>query len=486
MSRWLRVPPWVLVALIGPGVLLLARGSFGFYEDEGMNLIKAHMVARGYTLYGEIYSDQAPLYTWLLALPIGLGASYPQLQVVPVLVGLALLLAVQAIARDLGGRWAGLLAAAILLGLAPFLKFATTFVINVPALALACWSLVAARRAAGDGSRRGRVWLVLSGLLLGAAVAVKLATLYMVPIVVAGLLAGSDAGPSRRPLRAVTFWLASALVPLLLVTAVVPLADAFVQLIRPHTTALDRFAAETAMARRKMLLAPGFPALHLATAASLVVLTACQARRALLVLGPWLLVVGIWMLAHRPLWSHHLPDFLVPVTIAIAVAVVKGMTAFLARPAARRLGLIAPVLLGAAGLGHHLLTHDYWRRYYDNADVASLEAVATAITRHSVPSDWIISDRPILPVLANRPTPPGLALLVRKRIFSGGLPEPQLRDGLTRYAARVVVLCTDRLLGYREFLAQLRTDYQELERIRTRKSFAGTSAGTCRIYGRRS
>ena len=43
------------------------RASFELNEDEGINLIKASLVANDYALYDEIWSDQPPLLTYLLA-----------------------------------------------------------------------------------------------------------------------------------------------------------------------------------------------------------------------------------------------------------------------------------------------------------------------------------------------------------------------------------------------------------------------------------
>ncbi len=60
---------------VGPpltyGVLMLRFfpywRDFWISSDEGYNLMKAMMVVKGYTLYNQIWSDQPPLLTYLLA-----------------------------------------------------------------------------------------------------------------------------------------------------------------------------------------------------------------------------------------------------------------------------------------------------------------------------------------------------------------------------------------------------------------------------------
>ena len=44
-----------------------AREKFEIGSDEGINLMKAMLVQRGYSLYGDIWSDQPPLFTHLLS-----------------------------------------------------------------------------------------------------------------------------------------------------------------------------------------------------------------------------------------------------------------------------------------------------------------------------------------------------------------------------------------------------------------------------------
>src|SRR5262245_47748831 len=118
---------WWMVPVIAFGLLILEhfRGRFGFFDDEGINLLKAFMVKSGFRLYSEVYSDQAPTFTWLQAALLGLfGADTEFFRQLAILFGLGALVGASAITVEMGGRFAGLLCAALLVSFAPFLKFA--------------------------------------------------------------------------------------------------------------------------------------------------------------------------------------------------------------------------------------------------------------------------------------------------------------------------------------------------------------------------
>jgi hypothetical protein len=59
------------VPLVFFGVMLVVfpfRATFEMDLDEGVNLMKGMLVVRGYPLYSQIWSDQPPLFTQLLAI----------------------------------------------------------------------------------------------------------------------------------------------------------------------------------------------------------------------------------------------------------------------------------------------------------------------------------------------------------------------------------------------------------------------------------
>src|SRR4051795_7171192 len=104
LRRFLEAAGSVVAAAL---VLCWARGRFGVYEDEGLNLLKAAAVAAGHPLYTEIYSDQAPLFTWAMAATMRIfGASVAVGGAVALVAGVLAWAGACAVARALGGRGA--------------------------------------------------------------------------------------------------------------------------------------------------------------------------------------------------------------------------------------------------------------------------------------------------------------------------------------------------------------------------------------------
>jgi 4-amino-4-deoxy-L-arabinose transferase-like glycosyltransferase len=485
LRRFLEAAGSVVAAAL---VLCWARGRFGFYEDEGLNLLKAAAVAAGHPLYTEIYSDQAPLFTWAMAATMRIfGASVAVGGAVALVAGVLAWAGACAVARALGGRGAGLVCGAVLLALAPFLKFATTVVITTPALAAGLWSLHFALRAR-DGPTRLRS---ASGALLALACLLKLGTVYLLPVVV---VAEGRFGAAPRGWMATTArWLAGFAVPIAVAALVCPVRVMIPQLTEPHVAALAYYGDQAAVMRRAMLLAPGMVVLYAAAAGAWLRLARTGRRHQALVLAVWVGVVLCWLLVHRPIWAHHLPDLLVPLAVCLAAgATAPGDPGPLrsGAPGAARLrdrwARAAVAAVSLAGLAIHLGTYRYWRRFYDNASEDALAGVAERVARASRPDEWVMSDRPMIAFLTRRRSPPELVAVMRKRILAGGLDDGALVGAFARYRPAALALCTDLLEPFSSFQALLARDYEVQATVRLRRAETGRSDGRCRVLVRRA
>jgi 4-amino-4-deoxy-L-arabinose transferase-like glycosyltransferase len=426
-------------------LLEAARDRIGFYEDDGINLLKAFMVARGHPLYREVFSDQAPLYTWILAGALKLGAAgYEPLRQIAIGFGALGLTAAFAIALELGGLAAGVVTLVILGTLAPVLKFFTAVIIGVAALALAC-SAVAIALTAGERRRPG--WSMAAGGLLGAACAVKLSFVYFLPVL---LLAG---GRRRGWAWLVGGWAAA----LLGVAGLVDVRAALPQLFGTHLAAYGAFAERAGELRRVLLLGQNLPVLYAVAVVSLVI--AVRRRVAAAAVLVWVAIVALWMAIHRPLWPHHLPELLVPLAIAVGTAVGVVLRS---GAAWRRLVLAAvPVAVVVAA---DLAALPRWQRLSDNVPLTTLAAVAERIAALTAPGDRVIVDRPILAFLASREVPPALAMLSRKRVETGGVTEADLEQALRGDRPRLVALCGTVLRRLPGFRAALDRGYTPVHR----------------------
>jgi 4-amino-4-deoxy-L-arabinose transferase-like glycosyltransferase len=455
------------------------QGRFGFYGDEGLNLAKAMMVRRGYSLYRDIYSDQAPLYTWLLALGMrAAGDNSTVLGAIPIAFGVLAVIGGAAIARELAGAWAATICVGLVAFWAPMAKFGTSAVITMPMLAMGTWALWCAVRYT---KHQSLVWLGASGSLLGVACLFKLGGGYFFPIIMGAIFVRRP-GDTRPALRtALGVWFGAALVPLLVWVKLGSFKALYSQLYAPHAVAFLHSSREAAVARAKMFLAPGMTALYASACLGAVFVWRRLGRQAL-VLWIWLLTAASWVLAVRPLWSHHFPDFLLPLAVCIAVSLVLGVRELKASvPRAVAVAVTAGLLV--VGEVAAVRSYDYWRAWYDGPSEESLAAVARTIARLTPPDGWVIVDQPMLAFLAARRVPPDLVVLTSKRVNSGGLPEDELCDALDRYKP-LVVFCSPLLDGLVNLRTKLGVQYEVVAETRMATSFGVAEAPVCRVMKR--
>jgi 4-amino-4-deoxy-L-arabinose transferase-like glycosyltransferase len=190
----LALGPVLAVAGLLAAVLVAFSGRYGYHRDELYFLQAGQHLAWGYPdqpplvpLIARLMSDLAPGSLVVLRLPSALAAA-------------ALVLLTAMITRELGGRRAAQLLAAVVIALAPVtlgsshLLSTTTF--DLPAWALLCLLLLRILRTGNE-----RLWL-LAGLVAGAGLLDTDLVAFLIFAVVVGLIA---VGP-RRPLRSPWFY----------------------------------------------------------------------------------------------------------------------------------------------------------------------------------------------------------------------------------------------------------------------------------------
>lgn len=464
-----------ICALVAATIVLRGRaGAFGFYEDEGINLLKAYMVTKGHRLYGEIYSDHAPLFTWMMAgLMEIVGPVYQRVQMMAIGFGALAIASLSMIASKAGGWLAGGICFVVLLTLVPCQKFLASVVVTTPALGFAAAGIAVIVLVP---SRSGAA--LLGGFLIGLATVTKLSFIYFLPVglsysVQRGRLVGAGGG-GRSAALVLAGWIAPVAVTFLLcgTGAMIP------QLIMPHFAALAAFAEQT---NRALLLAGDLPVFYGCGVIAVAVLAATAFGRVWPLLG-WTAIVAAWATVHRPIWSHHLPELLAPLAVAIGIALAELVRRALDGKRMAYLLSGAALCCAVSGWGGlHLQHYQWWRRFYNNTPIEALAAAADRLARHTVPADWIITDRPMTAFLAQRPVPPWLAMMSRKRVITGSVAEKELLAALAAYGPAATLLCGTLLDGFPRFLGVLQERYSVIE-----DPLAGTTWGAhghaCRLF----
>ena len=402
----------VFVTLLGPW-----WGVFELDPDEGFNLMKAVLVSDGHAMFDEIWSDQPPFLTYVLAIVHDLfgpniGASRGTI------LGFAeaLISGLFFIVRTQQGQVGAWIAVIVLCAGFLFQSLSVSVMIGLPAVALTIVGLSLLYRDDNDGI----AVLILSGLCMALALQTKLFVATAIP---SGLLAAMLTGPesdvlAKRIARA-GIWFGA----VLLGWAGVALAsglDPLSHLITPHTDTrlLEAFAYDGGPARMwaLMILQPHY---IFAAAVGLVIAFKWRTGR-FWVPVLWLIISILALIDHRPLWPHQLMLLFVPLAwIAGSVGAafqwpVPQNTFLKLRMGIATIALIAMIPFG---YDHAALTTKRFNAETDPVDVAAVAALAA----HAASTKWVVTEKPLDAYYAGLRTPPSLAVLSLKRIKGGTL-----------------------------------------------------------------
>lgn len=416
---------------------LLAGGQVDY--DEGVYWQSLRNLAGGAPLFSAVYSSQPPAFlTLLLPAHAALGGTIVADRVGVLLFAAAGVAAAWFVGAELGSRWVGVAAAAVLAVDPLLFRQSVTLQADGPAMSLGLASLalaVAARRPAGGAALGAAAG---AGALLALAVLTKLLAVAAAPAV-ALALAAPVAGERRWAAGRLGAGVAGGLVATALV--LLPFAGSlglmWQQVVGFHLEArgLDVGGLDAATVGQEL------PVALLGVAGAVV-----SARRAPLLAAvgtAWALAAVLLVAVQRPLWPHHL------VVLTTPLALLAGGVAWplQSRP---RLALGAAAACALAAVPVMALT-----RSQQTPD-APLRPVVSALRAATAQGEEVVTDDPYAAALADRSTPPELVDVTRVRFHSGNLTVEQAEAATDRPTVRAVLLATGRLEqlpGFQEFVA---------------------------------
>ncbi len=405
-----------------------------FDYDEGVNLIKASLVANGNNLYQDIWSDQPPTFTVLLAQVFPwFGSNITFYRGIVLGFTIILLAALWHFICLIGSRAHAVVALVLLLISANFLKLSTAVMLGIPMLSMAMVSLLCL----GYWHRtRKRSCLLGSAAFLAISITIKLQIGFLVPIWVIGIGIGELTHPRQRSilqkLSPVAVWMtcfvSSCLLLLMLGVDLEHFPKEVVdQLLGGHIKARDNYTnagLETVanMSQVALLVLP------IATSIWIGI-----QKKSWLILYPafWLATILALLLFHSPVWFHHL--LLIEIPAAMLCAYLAGemwhtirQSRFRPSPQLLGVGLVSLLLLvSTVRLGSNVIkTLRGWTSVCRNPsiDMDVLQDIK-ALTREE---SLIITDRPTYAILSGNQVPPNLAVLTQKRLKTGGVSEGEL------------------------------------------------------------
>lgn len=449
--------------------------------DEGFELLKAFLCYKGYVLYSEIWNDQPPAHTLLLA---GLfhvtGVSVFAARVVAVVFGATLVGVFAGWLRRELGLWPAAFGVGVLLSAPWVLALGVSVMLEMPAFAtglLAAWLLQQRRRLFEP------CWLGTSAITLALALQIKLTAGLLVPGLLVLLLqqprvpgvggSGADqasvrttrrlggydeparqtiADPGRRSSRrwiaTLGFWLlilvsAYALLCWLLGTGGYDLLWASHHAPRMYAE-LEREGGHAFSFSRLAEFPEGIVGSVLGAG---LAIWQRQWRR-IAFPGLWLITALVTHWQHRPWWDYYLLHFAIPMSWLAAQALhsLQGL-----RFTSEVQGGLKTQRLRRWAAAPGILLASLWVVYGGDRlvhGIAFLRACRTIqetpllgeMQRHAPRVRWMFTYHPIYAFHARLPVPPPLAILPAKRFWSGRLTDTDLVNALQRWKPELLLL----------------------------------------------
>jgi hypothetical protein len=448
---------WQLAIPLGFLLLVLfffpTRERFEFSTDEGLELIKAMLVARDYSLYDEIWNDQPPGLTYLVVASIKLfGADVQVARTVVLLLSCLLIWAISQILRTIWGNAHAIAGALLLIILPNYLILSVSVMRGLPTIAFAMLSLYGLVK---WHDTHKYPWLVFSSLALGYSVFTKLFTGFLAPIFAIGLVVFEywqykENLNWKRLLQPAFVW------GIVFTAVVLVLGLLFVgihnveQLLLNHLT-----AADTARSEKHVILTINW---HLRNSIPFLVIAIIGAVAAitdkkLVVLYPiaWSVTAYILLLFHYPVWDHHQHLITIPAVIlaANAVALVGRKIHELIRsnlPVTIEKFLVIAAVIGLLAMFVRLPDSLNVLEPTSSISGSGLglemgeERFLYIMENRAQKTRWVVTDLPMYAYRVGLPVPPYTAVLSAKRYDTGLITDAEMLEAVQEYKPEQVLL----------------------------------------------
>ncbi len=428
------------------------REVFAMDLDEGINLMKALLLSRGFQLYSQIWSDQPPVFTYLLAGFFKLfGYQVNEGRLLSLIFSALLVWAAIQYLRLVWGRAAALAGLGLLVLLPGYLSFSVSVLIGLPSLAFALASMLAL---ALWHRRREAIWLWLSGGLFSLSIFTKLITAFVIPIFIAGLIAGEwgrrrSSGRTAELFRPALRWVAGfGLSSLLLVGLLVGRAGVS-QLVLPHLQAsqLEVFRIPDSSLTIQYHLRPAWPVLLLAVLGGISLLR----HRRWLGLYPlvWAGSAYLILMQYAPVWAHQQLLVSVPAALVAAGGLGQALTDLPATvkhfKTRRGQALLSAAVLVVAGLMLVVqipLVAGQWQKWASSAQkpTSAETTILRKLDKFAPQTRWLVTDRPMYAFREGLLVPPELAVLSSKRVETGNLTGNEMQAAIQRYQPEQILI----------------------------------------------
>jgi hypothetical protein len=449
------------------------KETFEYNQDEGIETIKSSLFLKGFPLYKEVWNDQPPLFTVILAYWFKLfGLSVYSGRILTALFsGLLLWALYQTVRKDWGATGA-LTAAFFLFFSAGFIRLSSSIMIGLPALSLGMFSIYLTVL-----YKKRNSWglLALSGLCLALSLQIKFFTAILILPAMSILLQPADPQEKQKPLTGFIpafAWLGVLSCVYLTVILIFFYPDLHLfneQLFATHLKKLTFPGNDFSI--MNVLLLQDYGVLVLALSGVLV----CLKQKNWGFLPPfiWLSLAIIVISRHRPIWDHYCLLFSIPICWLAGISIgaflrgwpFKGWLASKKFPGFSCILLQSLTAMGIffclANLG---LKSRVARAEFTFPIKNQENEMLDTMLKFKGKTLWMITDAPIFAFYASIPVPPEIAVATVKRRFSEGYSKKYLAGILKKYEPEQILL--GRFEDYpSEITSYIKSRYSQVKQI---------------------
>ena len=457
---------WILLiaGICGLGFSLHAamRDTFEFNPDEGTNLIKAQLVREGFNLYKQIWSDQPPLFTALLASWFRIfGSGVYSGRILVLLFSILLLWGFYQNIKIRTDILTARIACIFLILSAQFLTLSISVMIGIPSLALALISLYCATVYSRSGKK---IELFLSAIFMALSLLTKSFTILLAPLILIEII-------SRKPqnknipagyLLPAAAWISGTALAFFLILLVYFYPEPKLltaQLFKPHLARINTPGGDFSVIFR--LMVQDFDLLLLAISGLAVNLTAKKNRHIALP-GLWLGITLTFLILHQPVWDHYYLLISIPVCWLGAIFFTGSLRGILEKRSLLCYAALPLMILAAAITPLKLFNTGFLLNLAaQGGERKALDLIAGSPKTNR----WVFTDLPIYAFNSGILVPPETAVLTVKRMPTAELATQVLQ----KYKPGLILL--GRFQNYSpELTSVILADYRKTAELSIRRA----------------
>ena len=429
------------------------REKLQYDADEGLNLMRSMLVSLGHPLYGEVSSDQPPLFNQILGLLFRVvGFEVNPARLLVLLFSTLLVWACVQFLQLIWGNVAAILFLPLVIMMPEYLRLSTSVMIGVPSIAMAAVSMLFVTK---WDQKKNPWWLALSGFALALSVLIKLFTGFLALVFLVGIMASAyfdkrEGGFSWKLFQPALIWLLC-FGGLGLVLGLVLVGPENVwSIISPHLAAPVTESLEGDRYTINAHLQAAIPLLLL----SLFGVAFTIFRRNWLSLYPlaWAGLAYVLFSFYSPVFYHHQLLITIPAAMLAAAGVGEGMLSLVRLRGPSELIRFQTIFGAGAFITFVLVSAHYvpiiGRELLDSPRISGFSLRTTpwrlrvirTMNEYADRTHWIVTDTPMYAFRVQRPVPPILATFSAKRLATGSLTEEAILTAMQDYRPEQVLM----------------------------------------------